>query len=74
MKKLIWVTTVLLLAACSTPRTTLSNYYGDTVTCGGDVSSSLAAGGLGYYLQKQVDKECVENYQNHGYTITEHEK
>ena len=69
MKKIFILTMITLLSACSTPRTTLQNYYGDTVTCGGDVSSSLALGGVGYYWQKQVDKECVENYQKYGYGI-----
>lgn len=74
MKKLILIIPmVLLVAACSTPRTVLKTSNGQVAVCGGDMSSSVAAGFVGYYLQKKVDSECVETYAKNGFKITEKE-
>lgn len=67
MKKLYILPLILLITACTTPRTVLTNAHGQIAVCGGDMSSSAAAGALGYYLQKQVDKECVQTYKDNGF-------
>ena len=69
MKKshIILLIAIMLTSGCATPVTTLKNPQGNVATCGGDMSSSASLGLLGYYLQEQIDKECVENYKKHGY-------
>jgi hypothetical protein len=59
---------LLLLAGCTTPTYTLENpKTGQVVTCGGNVSSSLAGGAIGYHIQKTNDQKCVNTYLNEGF-------
>lgn len=74
MKKIYLILPIILsLTACSTPKTVLRASNGQVAVCGGDMSSSIAAGAIGYYLQKNVDKECVDTYVKNGFKITEKE-
>ena len=74
MKKIYLIIPIILsLTACATPKTVLKASNGQVAVCGGDMSSSVAAGFLGYYLQKKVDSECVETYTKNGFKITEKE-
>ncbi len=62
----------LLLCACATPQTILHNKKGDVVTCGGGTAGSIAGGMVGYSIQKDNDKECIEGYKKRGYSIVKH--
>lgn len=63
---------VMLLAGCTTPRTMLQNpKTGDTAACGGNLSSSLQGGAIGYHIQRQRDKECVADLEARGYKVEE---
>lgn len=56
------------LMACATPAVQLQDdATGQVVQCGGSRSGSLAGGGLGYQLQKNKDKKCVEGYEALGF-------
>jgi uncharacterized lipoprotein YajG len=58
----------VLLAACTTPVTTLRNpRTGQVVTCGGNTASSLAGGAIGYSIQRSADGRCVEAYSAQGF-------
>ena len=58
----------VLLPGCSTPSTTLrSPRTGQVVTCGGNVSSSLAGGYVGYSMQRSSDQRCVAEYSRLGF-------
>ena len=64
------ISSLLILAACSTPRTVLI----DPVTkqakaCGGGYGGSVIGGITGYRMQKNSDKKCVEELQSQGYII-----
>jgi hypothetical protein len=63
---------LLLLCACATPLTVLQNKKGETVTCGGGTAGSVAGGMVGYSIQKDNDKKCIEEYKAQGYKITKH--
>ena len=63
MKKLLILTTIILLSACSTPRTVLTNVHGQVAVCGGETASGVGM----YWLQKYVDKECVQTYKDNGF-------
>jgi len=69
MDKLIALTLCLLLVGCTTPQTVLKSKTGQVVTCGGNVTSSLSGGVIGYYIQANNDKKCVENYKKHGFKV-----
>lgn len=73
MRKILLMTLAALsLAACSTPKTFMKNESGDVKYCGGDMSASLAAGFIGYGIQRLADGECVREMEKHGYkTVTE---
>lgn len=63
---------LLLLAGCTTPRTMMQNpKTGDTAACGGNTSSSLQGGAIGYHIQKQRDAECVADLEARGYKVEE---
>lgn len=72
MNRISYVSILLLLAACATPQTILQNKKGDTVTCGGSSTGSVAGGMIGYGIQKDNDKECVAQYKKQGYKIIKH--
>ena len=57
----------LLLTGCTTPMTTMKNSKGQVVACGGNVSSSLAGGAIGYHIQKTNDEKCVEEFKKAGF-------
>lgn len=59
----------LLLAGCTTPLTTLRGPDGRTESCGGNTSSSVAGGVVGYHIQKEADRRCVELLRNQGYEV-----
>ena len=63
---------LLLLAACATPQTILQNKKGDTVACGGSSTGSVAGGMIGYSIQKDNDKQCIEEHKKKGYKIIKH--
>lgn len=76
MRKIILLTLAALsastLAACSTPKTFMKHEQtGDVKYCGGDVSASLAAGFIGYGIQRLADGECVREMEKHGYKVTQ---
>jgi hypothetical protein len=55
-------------AACTTPSTMLRNpQTGQIMSCGGNTSSSLAGGLIGYSIQKSTDEQCVANYMSQGF-------
>lgn len=59
---------ILLLTACSTPKYVLKNEKtGQVEVCGGNVSSSMAAGMIGYEIQKDNDRRCAEEYRRQGF-------
>lgn len=60
---------LFLLSGCATPVTTLSNKHGDIVTCGGGTAGSIAGGLVGYTIQEDHDKDCVDQYKTQGYAI-----
>lgn len=63
---------IMLLAGCTTPRTMMQNpKTGDTAACGGNTSSSLQGGAIGYHIQKQRDAECVADLEARGYKVEE---
>lgn len=67
MKKLILVTVCLLISGCSTPVSMMKNESGQVVRCGGNITSSLAGGMVGYYFQKKADDKCKEDYKKSGF-------
>lgn len=70
MKKIFTIVSVLILCACSTPKTVLKNDQGQVAVCGGE----LPHGMIEYYLQKQVNKECVEIYKKYNFKVVEAEQ
>jgi hypothetical protein len=55
-------------AGCTTPVTMLKNdANGQVARCGGDTSSSIAGGLIGYTIQKNSDERCVQDYQAQGF-------
>jgi|GEM_PF-1575931 hypothetical protein len=64
------IAAVLLLSACTTPMTVLrNNKTGQVVQCGGNISSSMAGGAIGYHIQKGNDNECVAQYKTEGFKV-----
>lgn len=59
----------ILLCACTTPQTMLESKKGQIVSCGGNVSSSLAGGAIGYHIQKGNDEDCVKVYEAQGFKV-----
>ena len=59
-----------ILTACTTPKYILKNEKtGQVVICGGNMSSSVAGGILGYQLQKSNDAECTNDYLKQDFTL-----
>lgn len=62
------ISMLLLLGACTTPKTVLKNEdTGQVVSCGGNTTSSMMLGAVGYYMQKSDDGNCVANYLEQGF-------
>lgn len=60
----------ILLGGCTTPMTVLrNNKTGQVVQCGGNISSSMAGGAIGYHIQKNNDNECVAQYKTEGFKV-----
>jgi len=72
MKKFTLLAALALLAACTTPMTTLKHpKTGQVATCGGSANGSLVGGVIGYHIQKGNDSDCVITYQKEGFKVTE---
>lgn len=71
MKKLMTLTMMLLLvSACTTPKTVLKNEdTGQVMTCGGNTTSSLFGGVVGYYVQKSSDSDCKADFLEQGFVV-----
>lgn len=71
MKKIVYIPFIaLMLSACTTPMTVLRNdKTGQVVQCGGNISSSMAGGAIGYHIQENNDKECVAQYKTEGFKV-----
>lgn len=61
---------ILTLVGCTTPKTVLKNKKtGQIVSCGGNTTSSVTGGALGYYMQKSDDAECKVDYMAEGFEV-----
>ncbi len=61
---------VLLLAACATPKTMLRNpATSQVVTCGGDRSGAMMGGMIGYSMQAGDAADCVKSYSAQGFVV-----
>lgn len=68
MRKITATLIALSLAACTTPETIMKNEKTGQITrCGGNTSSSIMLGAIGYSLQKSSDSECVASYAEQGF-------
>jgi len=64
----ILLAALAILSGCTTPSTMLRNpTTGQIVTCGGNTTSSLAGGMIGYAIQQNADAECVGSYRAQGF-------
>jgi hypothetical protein len=64
MAKIISITFLIFLTACTTPETVLKNKETGQVTrCGGDV----AYAGILYPFMLQADSKCVSEYKQQGF-------
>jgi uncharacterized lipoprotein YajG len=62
------IVALALLAGCTTPKTVLKNpKTGQVQVCGGNVTSSLVGGVIGYQMQKANDTECARDYMEQGF-------
>ncbi len=62
------VVAALALTACTTPRTMLRHPgTGQVVSCGGNTSSSIVGGVIGYSIQQNSDENCVNSYRAQGF-------
>ena len=74
-KYIICVSAIVLLAGCTTPKSILKNpKTGQVATCGGDVTSSLAGGVVGYHIQKANDEKCETDYLNNGFKRVDYQE
>lgn len=69
MKKALLLAVTILLTACATPKTVMTNDKGETVTCGGGRGGSMIFGVLGYNMEKKSDKECVTKSTSNGFKV-----
>lgn len=71
-KKAILCTALAIsVSACSTPAMLVKNpETGDVNRCGGGITTSL----IDYYMTKNKDAECVEQFKDQGYEVIEQEK
>ncbi len=59
---------LIMLTACTTPKTVLKNpRNGQVAVCGGSANASLAGGVIGYHIEKGNDERCVNDYHNQGF-------
>lgn len=65
------LTVSFLLASCATPQTVLKSDNGQVAVCGGNRSSAIAGGIIGYHIQKSEDANCVETHKAAGFKIVE---
>lgn len=71
---LLLILPIFAISGCTTPKTMLQNpSTGQIVHCGGNVSSSLAGGAIGYHIQKSNDAECKSNYLEQGFKVVKEE-
>ena len=60
------------LAGCTTPTVMLKNpSTGQIARCGGGASGSMAAGLIGYNIEKSNDEKCVKDYEAKGFERTQ---
>jgi uncharacterized protein YcfJ len=70
MKKLLFTAMLLVVAACTTPMTTLKHPKTEqVVTCGGSATGSMVGGVIGYHIQKGNDTDCVTNFEKQGFKV-----
>ncbi len=75
MKYLLLLAPLIMLSACTTPKTMLKHpKTGQVAICGGDISSSITGGAFGYHLQKGNDAECKADYLSEGFEIIKEEE
>lgn len=75
MRSLLYILAAVVLCSCTTPTTTLrNNDTGQIATCGGNTSSSIMLGAIGYYSQKSSDSDCVVNYVSNGFKVVKSDK
>ena len=77
MKKnyLMLIGAIAVLGACTTPKTVYKNpRTGQVMACGGNVSSSLAGGAIGYHIQKSNDNKCRESLEDNGFVVVEDDR
>lgn len=68
MKKFLFLAILIMLQACTTPTTMLKHpKTGQFASCGGNTSSSIMGGALGYHLQKESDEKCVLQHEKQGF-------
>ena len=76
MKRLIFLMPcILLVTACTTPKTVLkNNQTGQVVSCGGSATGALVGGVIGYHIQKSNDKDCKSDYIEQGFEPVKNSK
>lgn len=75
MKSIFLILPLAALSACTTPKTVLRNEdTGQVAVCGGNTTSSLFGGALGYYIQKSSDADCTADYLKQGFDVSEKEE
>lgn len=58
----------LPLTACTTPQMVMKNpRNGQVQVCGGNSTSSINGGMIGYHFQLQDDAKCVETFKKQGF-------
>ena len=60
-----------VLSGCATPSYILKNEKGQVVRCGGDTSSSMVGGYIGYSVQKTADEKCVLEWKAQGFQLVQ---
>jgi uncharacterized lipoprotein YajG len=69
MKKLLLLSTAIILAGCTTPKTMyVNNETGQVESCGGSATGSLVGGVVGYHIQKSNDSKCAVDLMENGFT------
>lgn len=72
MKTILALASMTLIAACTTPMTTLKHpKTGQVASCGGSANGSFVGGAIGYHMQKDNDADCVRSYENQGFKVIE---
>ena len=63
---------LFFVCACATPQTVLKNNTDKYVTCGGSSVGSVAGGMIGYSIQQDNDKKCIDDFKKQGFVIVKH--